>query len=171
MNTSLNIKMKDTNNKDLQKSITYVSASASSADLLSMAQGLTGLTTNTYESADRIQKINIDTEPFNVKKDPTLEIKKAQNPTIGMGCEISYDGDGVLTARVKCSSLDSSTHEDLGRGFAEFDNTGVWAYINNSGDARGYSIVGAASYSITLSASEGDNYAAKTIIYEHGVEG
>lgn len=171
MNTSLNIKMKDTNNKDLQKSITYVSASASSADLLSMAQGLTGLTTNTYESADRIQKINIDTEPFNVKKEPTLEIKRAQNPAVGVGCEISYNGDGVLTANVKVSSLASSTHEDLKRGFAYFDGVGVYAYVDNSGDARGYSIVGAAAYSITLSASEGDNYAAKTIIYEHGVEG
>ena len=172
MNTSLSIKMKSTANKDLQKSITYVSASASSADLLSMAQGLTGLTTNTYESADRIQKINIDTESIVLPKtEPTLAIKSAQNPTIGMGCGITYNGDGVLTARVNGSSLASSTHEDLQQGFAYFDQTGVFAYIDVSGNSRGYSIVGAASYSITLSSSETDNYAAKTIVYEHGVEG
>lgn len=97
MNTSLSIKMKSTANKDLQKSITYVSASASSADLLSMAQGLTGLTTNTYESADRIQKINIDTEqlPATPKTVPTLSVSDNGGGTVGT---VTYTGDGELIA-------------------------------------------------------------------------
>lgn len=169
--TSIIINTTDTNNKALQKTLTDANASCSSGVITTFAQMLTGLTTNTYKSTNRVNKLNCDTEPFNVKKEPTLAIVTAQNPDIGMGCQISYNGDGALTARVKGSSLASSTHEDLRRGFAYLDDVGVYAYLNNSGDARGYSVVGAAAYSITLSASEGDNYAAKTIIYEHGVEG
>ena len=99
MNTSLNIKMKDTGGKDLQKSITYVSASASSADLVSMAQGLVGLTTNTYESADRIQKMNVDTESYVVPKQvPTLSVTDDGGGKLGT---ITYTGDGSLATAGK----------------------------------------------------------------------
>ena len=62
MNTSINIKMKSPDNKDLQKSITYVNPEATSEDFKLMAKGLVSLTSNEYESTDRIQKVNVDTE-------------------------------------------------------------------------------------------------------------
>ena len=123
MNTSLSIKMKSTANKDLQKSITYVSASASSADLLSMAQGLTGLTTNTYESADRVQKINIDTEqlPVTAKPVPTLSVtdngsSKGTITYTGDGTLIAYSQSGECT--ISGSTLTASTSYD-------YNTTGV----------------------------------------------
>lgn len=62
MNTSISIKMKSPDNKDLQKSITYVNPEATSEDFKLMARGLVSLTSNEYESTDRIQKVNVDTE-------------------------------------------------------------------------------------------------------------
>ena len=97
MVTSLSISMKDTEGKDLQKSITYVSASASSGDLAEMAQGLTALTSNIYVSADRVQKVNVDNEsiPGGSKTVPTLSV--ADDGGQGTGT-ITYTGDGDLIA-------------------------------------------------------------------------
>lgn len=160
MYTSLNIKMKDVSGKDLQKSITYVSASASSADLVSMASGLVGLTTNTYKSADRIQKINVDTESIPggasiVKTEPTLEVGELQDGSIEVGgytiksAEITYDGDGTLLA---------GTDVD------------TWVMIESSS----INIVPAASSgetgTCTLYATEGTNYAAKSITFSYSFE-
>lgn len=96
MQTSLSIKMKDTDNKDLQKSITYVSASASSADLREMAMGLVSLTTNDYVGSDRIQKINVDDETVPVVKPvPTLVVNDGGGGSTGT---IAYSGNGSLVA-------------------------------------------------------------------------
>lgn len=113
MQTSLSIKMKDTDNKDLQKSITYVSASASSADLREMAMGLVSLTTNNYVGSDRIQKINVDDETVPVVKPvPTLTVTSQ----IGWGT-IAYSGNGSLVAYCSagdCTIDGSEIHCNIG---------------------------------------------------------
>ena len=77
MNTSLSIKMKSPDNKDLQKSITYISPEVTSNDLKYMARGLVSLTSNSYESADRVQKVNVDTESIpGAGKDQTLSVSE-----------------------------------------------------------------------------------------------
>ena len=151
MVTSLSISMKDTEGKDLQKSITYVSASASSGDLAEMAQGLTALTSNTYVSADRVQKVNVDNEtiPGGSKTEPTLSIGEWESASsIGeyatYQAQITYNGDGTLYAAGNCF-----TSVDMNSMFLEI------LPINEE-------------VSGTLYASEGTNYAAKSITFSHG---
>lgn len=160
MNTSLSIKMKSTANKELQKSITYVSASASSADLLSMAQGLTGLTTNTYESADRIQKINVDTESIPggasiVKTEPTLTVGELEDGSIEVGgytvksAEITYNGDGTLLAEAGEST------------FVAVGDTYIMIVPADESGVTG---------TCMIYATEGTNYAAKSVTFSFSFE-
>ena len=153
MNTSLSIKMKDVENKSIQKSITYVSDSVSSADLVSMAQGLTGLTTNTYLSADRIQKINVDTESIpsggsSAKTDPTLTAgSKLSSDT---GFNYTYNGDGDVYAYV---------NEDYAVLVNRTSKTVTVA------DIIGHT--GIVEYTGTLYATEGASYAAKSVTFSY----
>ena len=77
MNTSLSIKMKSPDNKDLQKSITYISPEVTANDLKYMARGLVSLTSNSYEYADRVQRVNVDTESIpGAGKEQTLTVSE-----------------------------------------------------------------------------------------------
>lgn len=60
--TSIIINSTDTNNKALQKTLTDANASCSAGVLATFGQMLTGLTTNTYKSTNRVNKLNCDTE-------------------------------------------------------------------------------------------------------------
>lgn len=59
---SLIVTSKNQENVKVQKTITYISGSASSADLLQLGRGLTSLTNHTYEQSDLVLKYNADTE-------------------------------------------------------------------------------------------------------------
>lgn len=98
--TSIIITSTDTNNKKLQKTLTYANANASSGVLKSVAQQLNALTTNTYEKTDRIDRINCDTEESGVttKFTSTIDFDKT---TIDLSVDdnpvtFGYDGDGTL---------------------------------------------------------------------------
>lgn len=59
---SLLITSKNQANAKIQKTITYINGSASSADLLQLGRGLTSLTNHQYEQSDLVLKYNVDTE-------------------------------------------------------------------------------------------------------------
>ena len=58
---SVVIYSKDMSGKDLSKTISDVNPAAQPSELKAMAQGLNSLTTNVYQSADRVARENIDT--------------------------------------------------------------------------------------------------------------
>lgn len=58
---SLMIYSKDTENKDMSKTITDINPEALSSELKAMAQAFNALTSNVYQSADRVARENVDT--------------------------------------------------------------------------------------------------------------
>ena len=52
---------KDTSGKELSKTISDINPAAQPSELKAMAQGLNSLTTNVYQSADRVARENVDT--------------------------------------------------------------------------------------------------------------
>lgn len=61
--TDLKLKAKDqSTGNTTTTSITHVNENATSSTLLQFSQMLNNLTTNTYDSTDRVQTINVDTE-------------------------------------------------------------------------------------------------------------
>ena len=75
MKTSVVITSTAPNGSKLQKTLTDVNASCSNAVLTSFSQQLNGLTNNTYEKTDRVDKQNCDTEAGTVEKlTPTINV-------------------------------------------------------------------------------------------------
>lgn len=62
MKSSLIINSTDVNGNKKQKAITNINPSATSAQLKEFATRFNALSTNTYDSADIVDKINVDTE-------------------------------------------------------------------------------------------------------------
>lgn len=60
---TMNIKSKNLSDKAVSTTIGYINPDAQPSELKALAQGLIGLTKNTYQSADRIETINVDTAP------------------------------------------------------------------------------------------------------------
>ena len=161
MYTSLNVKMKDQTDKELAKSITYINASASSADLKSMAQGLVGLTTNTYQSADRIQKLNVDTEQIPQTEPARLTpaftfTKNTVSHPANASIIFSYNGNGTITA--SATGQDPFEDDTIIYAGLKFDSSGNYSiYAGCIMDlAQPLSSVG--SYQMTITASQTDEY-------------
>ena len=162
MYTSMNIKMKNPAGKDIAKSVTYVSASASSADLKSMAQGLVGLTQNTYDGADRIQKLNVDTEQVPqtepARLTPAFTVTKNQidipkNPSI----LFAYNGNGSIAVAATGQDTwgdDTVVYTGLKLATGTGNNTICVACILDAGQPA--QSVG--SYEVTITASQTDEY-------------
>lgn len=100
--TSIIINSTDTNNKALQKTLTDANASCSAGVLATFGQMLTGLTTNTYKSTNRVNKLNCDTEDIPTdggsstgKPVPTLTVTDDGGGSLGV---IDYSGNGSLVA-------------------------------------------------------------------------
>lgn len=60
---TMNIKSKNLSDKAVSTTIGYINPEAQPSELKALAQGLVALTKNTYQSADRIETINVDTAP------------------------------------------------------------------------------------------------------------
>lgn len=58
---SLMIYSKDNENKDMSKTITDINPEAQPSELKAMAQAFNALTSNVYQSADRVARENVDT--------------------------------------------------------------------------------------------------------------
>lgn len=110
MDSSLIINSTDTTGKKLQKSITNLNPNITNATAKEFAQKLNALTTNTYNGATRINKIDVDEDdegggltptPTTSKRIPTLTLPYRRYDTDNSGspdvyAPITYDGDGVV---------------------------------------------------------------------------
>lgn len=72
---TMNIKSKNLSDKAVSTTIGYINPDAQPSELKALAQGLVALTKNTYQSADRIETINVDTAP-------DVPAKTARNVTL-----------------------------------------------------------------------------------------
>lgn len=106
---SLQIKTKTPENKSSTTSITYVNPETDGQKLKEFTRKLNALTNNSYESTNRIEKINLENEEFTpgggstapIKPTPTLSLAGNRIPTSAMTdnileADITYDGDGEL---------------------------------------------------------------------------
>lgn len=72
---------KDTSGKTLSKTISDINPEAQPSELKAMAQGLNSLTTNVYESADRVARENVDTATDKQTRTPTMIVRDNGNAT------------------------------------------------------------------------------------------
>lgn len=116
---TMNIKSKNLSDKAVSTTIGYINPDAQPSELKALAQGLIGLTKNTYQSADRIETINVDTAP-------DVPAKTARNITLAV---------------TKINPSDSSTNlvQDIADDVTEVQavkpNTGtlqIWLKNNNN---------------------------------------
>lgn len=143
METSLVIKSKDTNQKEVTKSLTNINPNVSNVNLKTAAQMFTSISSGTYYDATRVNKIGVNEEYGGTKIEPTLTIGSWSAITYqeknGVQAEITYNGDGNL-----------------------FINTTKLATTFGSNPTNIF-IGTTDSFTGTLYASEGTNYAAKSV--------
>ena len=144
MQTSLNISSVNSQNKKITKSLTYIDESATNEQLETAAQKFNAISQNSYVDADRIIKMSV-TEPYTppAKNEPIL--------TVDSNGAITYNGDGTLYIKNE----------------TEVNNIFLNLY-NNQLTARNAAGNTPTSYSCTIYASAGTNYAAKSIEFTYG---
>ena len=158
--------------KKIQKTITDINPNADSETMLAFAQKLNALTTNTYERTDCVEKYNIDTEDAPSKPEPTLTVQN-QTGTAGItlawlnsrtngegirSMPMTYNGDGELYAY--------TTEKDIAVGISDIDEvkaSGTYltmkpGWVGNVERPKTFT-----EFTIYIVATEGENYAAKTI--------
>ena len=106
MQTSIIINTTSPSGKALQKTLTDVNASCSSAVLKTFSTMLNGLTQNTYVKTNRVDKLTVDTEESGggtSKTEPTLSVGTFSKAETGheqylfsFSAPITYNGDGTL---------------------------------------------------------------------------
>lgn len=152
METSLIVNTTDTSNKKIQKTITYANPNATNANLKLFAQKMTGLTTNTFEGANRVNKQDVD-EPDgggSSKLTPTFTAVFDRRALTG---SYTYNGDGEVFGYAETSVFSEVIPELL--------------LIDHQNKILGFSedvdIIGS-DVTLKLYASEGENYAAASCI-------
>ena len=158
MQTSLNVTSLDGSNKKSTKSITYINPNATNAELKTLAQKFNAISTNEYQDAERIDRQSVE-ETSPTKQEPTLEVTlSAEQLTGGWGFngEITYDGDGKLSA----NPIMTNTSSQNGLFTNVYDYGNGEYNLNAMLYSGGYH---STSFQIELSASEGTNYSAKTV--------
>lgn len=136
METSINI-LSTADGKKKQKSITNINPNATNAELSEVGQMINALTTNTYVETVRIDKQNV-LEPSPSGGDKTEPIFIVEDGSY------EYNGDGKVY------------------GFAYSANGTLSIAIDR--EEKVWEISGSAG-TVELYASEGDNYAAKSVTY------
>ena len=123
----------------------------SNQDLKTAAQLFTAISDTTYQSADRITRMNVEEEYAPPPTtEPTLEIGEFSYDGYRYVADITYNGDG---------SLYVNTNEAT--AFAQ-------VYHNTSADKDQVRVqANPATFSGTLYAIAGTSYAAKSIEFEH----
>lgn len=130
--------------KKVTKAITNINPEKDNSILKTFAQKVNALTTNSYVDATRVNKMSVEEQGGGGKTEPTL--------TIDNKGRYSYDGDGEI--------------------FGYLDTADVGLYINRVDKTCSIIVTGdpaipPVTYTITLHATEGTNYAAKTVSYTH----
>lgn len=163
--TSIIITSTDTTGKTLQKNITDVNPEATNAQLVTFAQGLNALTTNTYNGTSRVNKINCDAEASAaVKTTPTLSLSKtsvsissdtdfrtsAQYRRMQDYLVATYNGDGefIFPTSSMPDGIVLTNFEKITGGFRF-----IFAWDTDTGSF-------AAPVTIPISFTEGANYKA-----------
>ena len=151
--TSVILNSTDSNGKKMQTTITNVNPEAASIHLKQMGQMINALTSNTYDSTDRIDKINCDTESKPIQATATLSLTKTawsiENDhnfgDWGIKTPITYNGDGDVYV-------------------ANQNNTTITAYVATYEDTLNLCITqgadGSTPITCTLMSSATDNYKA-----------
>ena len=151
METSLIVNQTATNNKKIQKTITYANPEASNANLKLFGQKLTGLTTNTFNGADRVNKQDVD-EPDSgggsQKLTPTFTLNFDFNNMTGT---YTYNGDGEIFGYTQ-TSAQVPDDEEITPYPITIDREAKTVEVD--GDYTGL------QGDVWLYASEGENYAA-----------
>lgn len=154
MKTSVILTATDLSGKKLQKTLTNINSNATAAQLKTLAQGLNGLTTNTYVETGRVDKIVCDLETG--KTTPTLTLATASATKAAVAAaegayenEITYNGDGVLTVLTSGAGIVATIEDDT-------------LYVTFVGEG--------ATGTVTVYASEGSEYAAANVTFTISAE-
>jgi len=135
---NLVIKSTDGGGKKLTTTVTYLRPSQKE-HATELATALNALTGNVYESAS-VNELNVD---IGGKTEPTLTINQWQEGTGVMFTQVNYNGDGQLY--VQCTAP---------------------AYIYDTTYKR-LEVKTTESFSGTIYATEGNNYASKTLDFNY----
>ena len=100
---SLVIYSKDTNGNDLTKTISDINPNAQPSELKAMAQGLNSLTTNVYQSADRVARENVDTASDKTVPAAATLVVKNKNSSVTVSSANEY------TATITSASFENTT--------------------------------------------------------------
>ena len=137
--SSLSIKSTDTSNKVCQKSVTNINPNASAENLATFGQMVNALSDHTYIESNLIDKTNVDTE-----ERPGGSDKTEPSLSVASNGAVTYNGDGTLYV----------TNGDVNNIFLNIYNNVITAK-NAAGNTP-------TSFTGTIYASEGTNYAAKS---------
>ena len=154
MQTNLNVTSLDGENKKSTKAITFVNSNSTNAQLKTLAQKFTAISSNTYQDAERINRMSVE-EPYSPpvpKQTPTLSVTSTsdhgetiQEKTISQKkISLDYNGDGTIFTKSNngyCKITVTTTEKTI-------------YYVPSSTPTQG------ATYTITIFASEGTIYAA-----------
>lgn len=144
MQTSINITSADTNNKKTTKSLSNINPNIDNEKLKQTAILFTAISNTSYQSANRITVQDIE-EPFTptiTKTEPTLTVGEFNYDGYNYTATITYNGDGDLFA-------------NSAGNFCRVENNTLTVKTSSG-----------STFSGTLYASEGTNYAAKSINFE-----
>ena len=100
---SVVINSKDPSGKSLSKTISSINPSAQPSDLKAMAQGLNALTKNTYDSAERVARENVDTASDKTVPAAATLVVKNKNSSVTVSSANEY------TATLTSASFDNTT--------------------------------------------------------------
>lgn len=151
MQVNIVITSKDTNDTKQTTTITYARPGAENAALKSLAQALVALTTNEYISASIVRKSDID-ETSESKLEPTLYFSDWTKSGSYVYATIIYNGDGELF--YKGSVANAGMYMSDGKLYIDKSEIVLEGFV------------------VTVYATEGESYAAKTLSYEFtGEEG
>lgn len=111
--SSLIINFKTPQNKETNKTITYINPEAQPSDLKNMAQSLISFTNNTYEGATRIDKTDVDTAEDKQTMSPTFRWRHSSGDTnYETITSTEFDIDGSKLSNQKRISVQLLPPED-----------------------------------------------------------
>lgn len=162
MATSISIKGKTTTNETTTATVNYVNPNATNAQLISLAEALNGLTTNTISDVTKISKESLTDATQKLERNLTISptsinyssiASNADSPTVAT---LTFDGDGTPTTKENLQNVEGTTSE--GRIYITtryINNAWSLGLIKNLGDRKAYG-------TITISLPETDTYQAAT---------
>lgn len=143
-------------NKDKTRTLGYVNPEATNEQLQQMAAAYNALSTKVYQNGEKIVRTDLaDPEPGTGKQEPTLTATTEYNAVSARKVTITYNGDGELFFRIEPKSMNNaSVHWGLNQPSGENNNSVFVEFSSGNFDNN---------VTLKIHATEGTNYAAKTI--------